>query len=168
VQASGDKRLGIPARLERRLSTTNAIENVIGSMRRISARVKRWRDGKMILRWTVAAIADAATRFRRAIGARDGMTQLVRALECHEGTKAPVDSTTTLAQGSMLGTQLDVTLQEHRIEMFFPTDEQSKLLDFIRMAAPVRGHFCLSAWTNRCARWFHPILCWHRTASTGS
>jgi hypothetical protein len=49
VQASGDKRLGIPARLERRLST-NAIEDVIGSMRRISARVKRWRDGKMILR----------------------------------------------------------------------------------------------------------------------
>lgn len=91
------KRLGIPARLERRLLTTNAIENVIGSMRRISARVKWWRDGKMILRWTVAAIADAATRFRRVIGARDGMTQLVRALERHEVTKAPVDSTRRVA-----------------------------------------------------------------------
>ena len=44
------KRLGLPHQLERRLSTTNAIENVIGSMRRISARVKRWRNGRMILR----------------------------------------------------------------------------------------------------------------------
>jgi transposase-like protein len=86
------KRLGIPQRLERRLSTTNAIENVIGSLRRIAARVKRWRDGRMILRWTVAAIADAATRFRRMIGARDGMTQLVRALKDHENTLATVAS----------------------------------------------------------------------------
>jgi transposase-like protein len=83
-------RLGIPHRLARRLSTTNAIENVIGSLRRIAARVKRWRDGRMILRWTVAAIADAATRFRRVIGARDGMTQLVRALKDHENTLATV------------------------------------------------------------------------------
>jgi transposase-like protein len=30
------KRLGLPERLERQLSTTNAIEHVIGSMRRIS------------------------------------------------------------------------------------------------------------------------------------
>ncbi|MBV9438579.1 MAG: IS256 family transposase [Candidatus Eremiobacteraeota bacterium] len=91
------KRLGIPSRLERRLSTTNAIENVIGSLRRIAARVKRWRDGRMILRWTVAAIADAATRFRRMIGAREGMTALVRALERHEPTKAPVESTKRVA-----------------------------------------------------------------------
>src|SRR5262245_32605484 len=59
------KRLALPHRLERQLSTTNSIENLIGSMRRISARVKRWRGGRMILRWTVAALADAATRFRR-------------------------------------------------------------------------------------------------------
>jgi hypothetical protein len=46
--------------------------------------VKRWRDGKVILRWKVAAIADAATRFRPVIGAREGMTRLVRALKDHE------------------------------------------------------------------------------------
>lgn len=86
------KRLGLPNRLERQLSTTNAIENLIGSMRRISARVKHWRDGKMILRWTVAAVADAATRFRRITGAREGMTQLVRALKDHENALAPVAS----------------------------------------------------------------------------
>lgn len=86
------KRLGLPHRLERQLSTTNAIENVIGSLRRLSARVKRWRDGRMILRWAVAAIADAATRFRRATGAREGMTQLVRALKDHENSTATVAS----------------------------------------------------------------------------
>lgn len=86
------KRLGLPHRLERQLSTTNPIENLIDSMRRISARVKRRRDGRMILRWTVAAIADAATRFRRITGAREGMTLLVRALKDHENTLAPVAS----------------------------------------------------------------------------
>ena len=84
------KRLGLPERLARQLSTTNAIENVIGSMRRISARVKRWRNGRMMLRWTVAAIADAATCFRRATGAREGMTHLVRALKDHEKSLATV------------------------------------------------------------------------------
>jgi hypothetical protein len=68
-----------------------------GSLRRIAARVKRWRDDRMILRWTVAAIADAATRFRRVIGAREGMTQLVRALERHEVTKVPIESTKRVA-----------------------------------------------------------------------
>jgi len=66
--------------------------NVIGSMCRVSARVKRWRNGRMVLRWTVAAIADAATRFRRATGAREGMTQLVRALKDHENTLATAPS----------------------------------------------------------------------------
>ena len=86
------KRLGLPDRLARQLSTTNAIENVIGSMRRISARVKRWRNGRMMLRWTVAALADAATRFRRATGSREGMTHLVRALKDHEKALATVAS----------------------------------------------------------------------------
>ena len=85
------KRLGLPRRLEHQLSTTNAIESVIGSMCRISARVKRWRGGRMILRWTVAALADAATRFRRVTGAREGMTPLVRALKNHENARALKD-----------------------------------------------------------------------------
>jgi transposase-like protein len=86
------KRFGLPRRLERQLSTTNAIENLIGSMRRISARVKNWRSGRMILRWTVTAVADAATRFRRITGAREGMTALVRALKDHENAPATVAS----------------------------------------------------------------------------
>lgn len=74
------KRLRLSKKLERQLSTTNAIENLMGSVRRLSRRVKRWRGGRMILRWTVAAVADAATRFRRVTGAREGMAELMRVL----------------------------------------------------------------------------------------
>ena len=62
--------------------------SVVFGLRRISARVKRWRGGRMILRWTVAALADAATRFRRVTGAREGMTPLVRGLKDHENVLA--------------------------------------------------------------------------------
>jgi transposase-like protein len=82
------KHLRLPKKLERQLSTTNAIENLMGSVRRLSGRVKRWRGGKMILRWTVTAVADAATRFRRITGAREGMTHLMSALARHESSTA--------------------------------------------------------------------------------
>jgi len=59
------KRFGLPTWLERTLSTTNAVENLIGSARVLGNRVKRWRDGMMILRWTTAAVIDAETRFHR-------------------------------------------------------------------------------------------------------
>ena len=77
-------RLQLPKKLTRQLATTNAIENLIGSVRRLGNRVKRWRDGRMILRWTVAAVADAAGRFRRVTGAPDGMAKLLRALAAHD------------------------------------------------------------------------------------
>ena len=66
------------------LSTTNAIENLMGSVRDLTRRVKRWRDRQMTVRWTVTAVSDAARRFRRVTGAHDGMHKLVRALERHE------------------------------------------------------------------------------------
>ena len=84
------KRLKLPRKLERQLSTTNAIENVMGSVRELARRVKRWRGGSMIQRWTVTAVADAAQRFRRITGAREGMTALVRALTQHENATTPV------------------------------------------------------------------------------
>lgn len=85
-------RLGLPRTLERKLSTTNAIENLIGSVRHLGKRVKHWRDGKMILRWTVTAVADASSRFRRVCGAQQGMTKLVRALAAHDVTNNGVES----------------------------------------------------------------------------
>lgn len=82
------KRLRLPKKLERQLSTTNAIENLMGSVRRLSSRVKRWRGGRMILRWTVTAVSDAATRFRRITGAREGMAELMRVLRERASTVA--------------------------------------------------------------------------------
>jgi len=91
------KWLGLPAKLERQLSTTNAIENVIGSLRVLANRVKHWRNGRMILRWTVTAVADAATRFRRVTGASQGMARLVRALAAYEPTHNQVEPRTKAA-----------------------------------------------------------------------
>lgn len=55
------KRFGLPSKLERQLSTTNAIENLMGAVRRLTQRVKRWRGGRMILRWTVTDSASASS-----------------------------------------------------------------------------------------------------------
>jgi putative transposase len=73
----------LPRSLERVLSTTNVIENLIGSTRDLSARVKRWRDGQMIVRWTATAMREASTKFRRIAGHKD-MPKLVHALRAHE------------------------------------------------------------------------------------
>ena len=78
------KRLGLPSKLERQLSTTNAIGECDGIRPSAHASREAWRGGRMILRWTVTAVADAADRFRRMRGAREGMTALVRALNDHE------------------------------------------------------------------------------------
>lgn len=90
-------RLGLPRSLERVLSTTNAIENLIGAVRDLGHRVKRWRDARMIVRWTVTAVADAATRFRRIAGARAAMSKLVIALRAHDATNGAVESRTRVA-----------------------------------------------------------------------
>jgi putative transposase len=63
------KRLDLPSGLERVLSTTNAIENLMGSVRNQTQRVKKWKDGRMMLRWVATALDDASTRFRRVVSA---------------------------------------------------------------------------------------------------
>jgi transposase-like protein len=89
-EALAVKRRDLPRKLERQLSTTNAIENLMGSVRDLARRVKRRRGGAIVQRWTVTAIADAAQRFRRITGAREGMTALVRALTPHDNATAAV------------------------------------------------------------------------------
>ena len=61
-------RLNIPASLRRTFATTNAIENLNGSLRRIARNVKRWKDEKMIRRWVALGIAEAQKGFRRVKG----------------------------------------------------------------------------------------------------
>lgn len=61
-------RLGLPASLRRGLCTTNVIESPNGTVRGKIGRVKRWRDGAMILRWTASALLAAEKSFRRLMG----------------------------------------------------------------------------------------------------
>ena len=58
-------RLGLPAKLRRSLACTNSIENMMGTVRRVCRNVKRWRNAAMVLRWTAAAMMEAAKGFRR-------------------------------------------------------------------------------------------------------
>ena len=58
-------RLGLPLPLRRSLACTNIIENMLGTIRRVCRNVKRWRDASMALRWTAAAMQEAAKGFRR-------------------------------------------------------------------------------------------------------
>jgi putative transposase len=74
------KKMGLPTALERSLSTTNAIENLNGSIRKVSRRVKRWRSGSMIKRWVATSILEAKRGFRRVKGLK-GMPILIKALK---------------------------------------------------------------------------------------
>lgn len=76
-------RLELPEWLERTLATTNPIENLNGSIRRITRNVKRWDDGRMVLRWVAASLTEAAKGFRKLRGYK-GMPKLVAALRAHD------------------------------------------------------------------------------------
>lgn len=90
------KAFRLPEWLRRTLSTTNAIENLIGSVRTLTRRVRKWKDGKMIVRWTATALIEAAKRFHRV---RDhaGMKTLAAALRAHD---AAIDAKTVGAERS--------------------------------------------------------------------
>ena len=76
------KDMGLLPWLERTLSTTNPIKNLNSGIRRVIARVKRWRDGKMVKRWAAAGILEAERGFRRLRGYK-GIPVLVAALSAH-------------------------------------------------------------------------------------
>jgi putative transposase len=79
-------RLALPKTLQRTFATTNAIENMNGSLRRIARNVKRWKDETMIRRRVALGIAEAQKGFRRVKGHKD-MPALVAAIRT---TTAPV------------------------------------------------------------------------------
>ena len=72
-------RLALPPTLRRTFATTNAIENMNGSLRRIARNVKRWKDEAMIRRWVALGVTEAQKGFRRVKGHRD-MPLLIAAL----------------------------------------------------------------------------------------
>lgn len=75
-------KLGITGALGRFLVTTNAIENLMGSIRRVTRNVKRWQRD-MAPRWTASAIVAAEGKFRRIKGHAD-LPLLVAALRPNE------------------------------------------------------------------------------------
>jgi transposase-like protein len=76
-------RLRLPIQLRRSLACTNIIENMNGSIRRICRNVKRWRYAAMALRWTGAAMIEAAKGFRR-LKAHKQLPSLRAALLAHQ------------------------------------------------------------------------------------
>lgn len=58
-------RLKLPTELRRSLACTNIAENMMGTIRRVTRNVKRWRNGKMALRWVAAGMIEAAKGFRK-------------------------------------------------------------------------------------------------------
>ena len=58
-------RLKLPMQLRRSLACTNIIENMMGTIRRVCRNVKHWRNAAMAVRWTGAAMQEAAKGFRR-------------------------------------------------------------------------------------------------------
>jgi transposase-like protein len=84
-------RLGLPKEVRRSLACTNIIENIMGSVRRVCRNVKRWRDASMALRWTAAAMIEAAKGFRR-LKAKRQLPQLRAALLAHRQKLDPAFS----------------------------------------------------------------------------
>jgi putative transposase len=76
-------RLGLPKELRRALACTNIVENVMSTVRRVCRNVKRWRSASMALRWTAAAMQEAAKGFRR-LKAHKQLPALRAALEAHQ------------------------------------------------------------------------------------
>jgi transposase-like protein len=72
-------RLPLSDRLRRSLATTNPIESLMSRTRHVHRNVKRWRSGKMMIRWMTAAVFEATKGFRRLKGCTD-LPALVTAL----------------------------------------------------------------------------------------
>jgi len=71
--------LALPDRLQKTLRTTNPIDNLFGGVRDRTHRVKRWKGGRMILRWCAMAVLEAEKNFRRVRGCAE-MPKLVAVL----------------------------------------------------------------------------------------
>lgn len=76
-------RLGLPDDLRRSLVSTNQIENLIGRVRQLCKNVRRWRDVRMVKRWTVSAMIEAKKGMRRLRGCKS-LPILQAALRRHE------------------------------------------------------------------------------------
>jgi putative transposase len=72
-------KLGLSAPLRQFFATTNAIENVMGTVRRVARNVKHWRKGDMRRRWVGLGLIEAGKKFRR-IKCHRSLSVLIKAL----------------------------------------------------------------------------------------
>jgi putative transposase len=73
-------RMDLPYALRRSLCCTNIIENMNGTIRRVTRNVKRWRHADMALRWAAAGMMEASKGFKR-LKAYKQLPQLKAALQ---------------------------------------------------------------------------------------
>jgi putative transposase len=76
-------RLGIPDLLRKTLSSTNPIESAFDTAQKVTARVKRWRDGDMRQRWCTSGLLRAEEGFNRLKGYRQ-ISRLITALNSEQ------------------------------------------------------------------------------------
>lgn len=90
-------RFGVTGPLKKSLSSTNLIENLNGSVKRHTGRVKRWNSPNMILRWVYTGISEAEKGFRRIKGYRQ-IDQLILKIDNGiTGEKKSLDKDTEAA-----------------------------------------------------------------------
>jgi hypothetical protein len=92
-------RLGLLRELRRSLACTDIIETIMGSVLRVCCNVKRWRDASMALRWTAAAMLEAAKGLRR-LKAKSQLPQLRAALSAHRQKADPAFSVAQTQQAA--------------------------------------------------------------------
>lgn len=80
-------RLDLSEPLLRTFSSTNLIESCFARTEAWTRRVKRWRNGQMVLRWGAAALLFAEQGFRRVRG-HDHLNQLIAALNQNQSALA--------------------------------------------------------------------------------
>lgn len=90
------KDIGLKEALERTLSTTNMLENLNGTIRRVTRNVKNWRDGKMVRRWVTVGILEAEGKFRKLRGYQDLM-KLSSYLQNYAEQKISIDESEAAA-----------------------------------------------------------------------
>jgi putative transposase len=90
------RRLGVPDRLARTMSCTNAIESMFSVVQDLTRRVKRWRDPKMVTRWVGVGMLEAERSFRRVKGCKD-MPILVAAVRREVAQRLADDEATRSA-----------------------------------------------------------------------
>jgi len=86
------RRLGVPDRLARSLSCTNAIESMISVVQNLCGRVKNWKDTRMVRRWVGVGMLEAQRSFRRVKGCKD-MPLLVAAVRREVARRLSEDTT---------------------------------------------------------------------------